>query len=146
MKKLFVFVLSLMLLGCTTVEKIEVDKDFTLTLFYIDTCADCKIFKKKVIPLLQDTYGDRITIHQYNMDDEGIEDIYDPIIDSLEDFDEDMYGLGPLIVVEGYFAKLGYIEGDEPYLIEDINFALKGEELGDELGAFRYIYKDEYHY
>lgn len=146
MKKLFVFVLSLMLLGCTPVEKIEVDKDFTLTLFYIDTCADCKIFKKKVIPLLQDTYGDRITIHQYNMDDEGIEDIYDPIIDSLEDFDEDMYGLGPLIVVEGYFAKLGYIEGDEPYLIEDINFALKGEELGDELGAFRYIYKDEYHY
>lgn len=146
MKKLFVFVLSLMLLGCTPVEKIEVDKDFTLTLFYIDTCADCKIFKKKVIPLLQDTYGDRITIHQYNMDDEGIEDIYDPIIDSLEDFDEDMYGLGPLIVVEGYFAKLGYIESDEPYLIEDINFALKGEELGDELGAFRYIYKDEYHY
>lgn len=146
MKKLFVFVLSLMLLGCTPVEKIEVDKDFTLTLFYIDTCADCKIFKKKVIPLLQDTYGDRITIHQYNMDDEGIEDIYDPIIDSLEDFDEDMYGLGPLIVVEGYFAKLGYIEGDEPCLIEDINFALKGEELGDELGAFRYIYKDEYHY
>ena len=146
MKKLFVFVLSLMLLGCTPVEKIEVDKDFTLTLFYIDTCADCKIFKKKVIPLLQETYGDRITIHQYNMDDEGIEDIYDPIIDSLEDFDEDMYGLGPFIVIEGYFAKLGYVEGDEPYLIEDIELALKGEELGDELGAFRYIYKDEYHY
>ena len=146
MKKLIIFLLAFMLVGCKPVEKIEVDKDFTLTFFYIETCADCKIFKKKVIPLLEDTFGDRITIQQYDMDSDGIETIYDPIIDSLEDFDEDMYGLGPLIVVEGYFAKLGYIEGDEPYLIEDINFALKGEELGDELGAFRYIYKDEYHY
>ena len=50
------------------------------------------------------------------------------------------------MVIEGYFAKLGYVEGDEDYLIEDINLALKGEELGDELGAFRYIYKAEYHY
>lgn len=146
MKKLLILLLTLVLLGCTPVEKIEVDKDFTLSFFYIETCADCKLFKKKVIPLLEDTYGDRITINMYDMDSEGIEDIYDPIIDSLEEFDEEMYGLGPFIVVEGYFAKLGYVEGDEPYLIEDINFALKGEELGDELGAFRYVYKDEYHY
>ena len=146
MKKLLIFVLSLMLLGCTPVEKIDVDKDFTLTFFYIETCADCKVFKKKAIPLLEATYGDRITINQYDMDSEGIEAIYDPIIDSLVDFDEEMYGLGPFIVIEGYFAKLGYTEGDEDYLIEDINLALKGEEMGDELGAFRYVYKDEYHY
>ena len=146
MKKLIIFLLAFMLVGCKPVEKIEVDKDFTLTFFYIETCADCKIFKKKVIPLLEDTFGDRITIQQYDMDSDGIETIYDPIIDSLEDFDEEMYGLGPFIVVDGYFAKLGYIEGDEPYLIEDIVSALKGEELGDELGAFRYMYKDEYHY
>ena len=146
MKKLIIFLLAFMLVGCKPVEKIEVDKDFTLTFFYIETCADCKIFKKKVIPLLEDTFGDRITIQQYDMDSDGIETIYDPIIDALEDFDEEMYGLGPFIVVDGYFAKLGYIEGDEPYLIEDIVSALKGEELGDELGAFRYMYKDEYHY
>ena len=146
MKKLIIFLLTLMLVGCKPVEKIDVDKDFTLTFFYIETCADCKTFKKKVIPLLEDTFGERITINQYDMDSEGIENIYDPVIDSLEDFDEDMYGLGPFIVIEGYFAKLGYVEGDEPYLIEDIELALKGEELGDELGAFRYTYKDEYHY
>lgn len=146
MKKLLIFLLTLTLLGCKPVEKIEVDKDFTLTLFYIETCADCKIFKKKAIPLLQDTYGDRITIQQFDLDAEGIQTIYDPIIDALEDFDEEMYGLGPLIVVEGYFAKLGYIEGDEDFLIEDINLVLQGKEMGDELGAYRYIYKDEYHY
>lgn len=146
MKKLFILLLTITLLGCQPVEKIEVEKDFTLTLFYIETCADCKIFKKKALPLLQDTYGDRITIQQFDLDAVGIEAIYDPIIDSLEDFDEEMYGLGPLIVIEGYFAKLGYIEGDEDFLIEDINLVLQGKEMGDELGAYRYIYKDEYHY
>ena len=112
MKKLLILLLTLVLLGCTPVEKIEVDKDFTLSFFYIETCADCKLFKKKVIPLLEDTYGDRITINLYDMDSEGIEDIYDPIIDSLEEFDEEMYGLGPFIVFDLYFAKLCFVEGD----------------------------------
>ena len=49
--------------------------------------------------------------------------------------------MGPFIVVEGYFGKLGYTEGDEDYLIDDIINAVEGNELSDELGAFRFMYK-----
>ena len=57
--------------------------------------------------------------------------------------------IGPKLNEDGSYVKINDQGTVEEYLEtpqEDINLALKGEELGDELGAFRYIYKAEYHY
>ncbi len=136
MKKLLILLLCICLYGCSYEEKEPVrklNKEVTLSLFYIDTCSECKEFKQKAIPYLQEQFGESLNVQLYNLDDEGIEDIYDPIIDRLEYFDEEYYGMGPFIVVEDYFALLGYTSGDETYLADDIENAVLNKELSLEL-------------
>lgn len=136
MKKLFIIVLTLLLCACSNKEKEPVrhlQKDVQLSFFYIDTCSECKEFKEKAIPYLKEQFANQIQINLYNLDDVGVEDVYDPIIDKLEYFDEEYYGMGPFIVVEDYFALLGYTTGDELYLADDIEKAVSNEELSLEL-------------
>lgn len=142
MKKIFIILLSVFILcGCTSTQQIELDKPVTLSFFYIKDCSQCQAFKKEVIPLLEKTFGNQMTIHQYDLDEEATEEIYDQVIDSLADFDEEFYGNGPFIVLEGYFAILGYSAGDEKYLLQDIEKVVKGEEPGYELEGLRFLYK-----
>ena len=42
--------------------------------------------------------------------------------------------------IEGYFAKVGYTSGDETYIVDDIQKAVAGEALGDELSGLRFSY------
>ncbi len=135
MKKLMMILLCICIIGCQKSNKPirNLNEQVSLSFFYIDTCSECKEFKKKAIPYLQKQFGDQLSIELYNLDDEGIEDIYDPIIDQLEYFDEEYYGMGPFIVVDGYFALLGYTLGDEVYLAADIEKAILNEELSLEL-------------
>ncbi|MEG0368058.1 MAG: hypothetical protein RR585_14545, partial [Coprobacillus sp.] len=95
------------------------------------------------IPYMEKMFGDQVTIDQYDFDDkEKSQDVYYKIIDSLKDFDQSLNGKGPFISVDGYFAKLGFVSGDEVELAKDIEKAVKHEELGYELEAFRFLYKD----
>ncbi|MCD7840750.1 MAG: hypothetical protein LUG46_09010 [Erysipelotrichaceae bacterium] len=143
MKKTLLILLSIFLLcGCSSkAETITLSHTVTLKFFYIETCSECKAFKKNVIPELEEAFGDSIIIEQYDLDDEDTLDVYDEVIDSLIDFDESYYGLGPAYALEGYFFKLGYTSGDEDYLIEDIQNALNDEELSDELSGLRFTYQ-----
>lgn len=136
MKRLLIILLTLCLYACSSNNKEplrQLEKEVNLSFFYIDTCSECKEFKEKAIPYLKEQFQDQLNIKLYNLDDKGIEDIYDPIIDSLEYFDEEYYGMGPFIVVEDYFALLGYTTGDETYLADDIEKAVLNEELSLEL-------------
>lgn len=144
MKKQLLILLSMfMLIGCkASPQKQDIKEHVTLSFFYITTCSECKEFKQKAIPYLKDTFQDQITINQYDLDDSKTEEVYDKVIDSLEDFDESMYGYGPFIVVEGYFALLGYTSGDEEYLVNDIIQATNHESLSDELSGMRFMFKE----
>lgn len=143
MKKKLVILLSILFLwGCESVPTKTLKQHVTLLFFYIDTCSECKAFKKEAIPYLEKTFGDSLTIDQYDLDDDATAPIYDKVIGSLSDFDESLYGNGPFYAVEGYFAKLGYTSGDEEYLVEDIEKAVLHQELGQELGGLRFLYKE----
>lgn len=141
-KRIISLFLVIVLMGCTSVQQIHLKKQVSLDFFYIQTCSQCQAFKKNVIPLLEETFQDDIVIHQYDLDEVSTEEKYDEVIDSLQDFDPEFYGNGPFIVLEGYFALLGYTEGDEDYLIEDIQRAVEGQELSYELEGLRFIYKE----
>ena len=114
----------------------------TLSFFYVETCSQCKAFKKEAIPYLEKMYGDSLVIQLYDLDDEKTEPIYDKVIDSLQDFDQEFYKKGPFYAVEGYFATVGYTSGDEEELAKDIEKAVNHEELGYELEAYRFLYKE----
>ncbi|MCD7949716.1 MAG: hypothetical protein LUG12_05610 [Erysipelotrichaceae bacterium] len=142
MKKTLLILLSIFLLcGCSKKNTITLSTTVTFKFFYIETCSECKAFKSNVISVLEDTFGDSIIIEQYDLDDESTQEVYDEVIDSLIDFDESYYGLGPAYALEGYFFKLGYTSGDEDYLIDDIEKAVNGEELSDELSGLRFTYQ-----
>ena len=137
--------LSLCLWGCQTTPQtptIQLKEHVTLLFFYTQTCPVCKSFKKNAIPYLEETFGDAMTIEKYDLDEDATAPIYDQVIDSLVDFDESQYGYGPFYAVKGYFAKLGYTEGDEEELAKDISKAVNHQELGYELEAERFLYKE----
>lgn len=144
MKKKLLLLLSLFLFWGCQKQKIvaqPLPKQVTLSFFYIETCSECKAFKKQAIPYLKDMFGDTLIIHQYDLDAKETEQKYDQVIDCLDQFDQEHYGKGPFYALEGYFANLGYIAGDEEELARDIQKAVNGEELGYELEAYRYLYK-----
>ena len=144
MKRLFYLLITsiLILTGCQSqTPKHPLSQEMTLSFFYIETCSQCQIFKDEAIPYLEDYFGETLVIHQYNLDDEKSHPLYQEVIDSLQDFDEEFYGQGPFYALDGYFAKVGYIEGDEKELALDIERALDNEPLSYELESFRYLYK-----
>lgn len=131
-----------LLLGCTPkVETINLEKKVKMDLYYLNTCSECKAFKETAIPYLEEKFQDSIEIHQYDLDDKDTEKSYDQVIDSIKDFDEEFYGYGPFIVVEGYFAILGYTVGDEEFIANDIVNATMNKPYSDELEGIRYLFQ-----
>lgn len=134
-KKLLVILF--MLVGCTTTQ-VDIKEKVTIQFFYLQTCSECKAFKEEAIPYLEKTFGENIEIHQYDLDDSKNTEIYDSYVDRIEYFDEEFYGWGPFVVVDDYFAVLGYNLGDEELLVQDIIHAVNGEKLCDELEGMRF--------
>lgn len=145
MKKKILFILSMMLLwGCqndkTSIQKITLSQPVTMLYFYIETCSECQSFKETAIPYLEETFGDSLTIQQYDLDDDTAQAVYEDVIDQLYQFDQSLYGMGPMYAIEGYFAKVGYTSGDETYIVDDIQKAVEGKTLSDELSGLRFSY------
>jgi len=133
----------LMLTGCLSrpIKQVTLTPSATLEFFAITTCSECAAFKKKAIPYLEKRFGESLTVTIYDMDDPSITEHYDHVIDSLKDFDEEYYGHSPFIVVDQYFALLGYNSGDEKALADDIEASVNGTGLSDELAMIRYEFK-----
>ena len=135
MKKKILFILSMMLLmGCQSsqqpINKITLTQPATLLYFYIETCSECQSFQDDAIPYLHETFGDTLTIQQYDLDDEATQAVYEDVI-------------GPMYALDGYFAKVGYTSGDEEYLVKDIDNAINDKALSDELSGLRFLYQQE---
>ena len=141
MKKIGICLMCLLcVLGCQRKE-VVLNQPVKLMFFYVETCSQCQAFKKHALPLLEDTFNDSIQIELYDLDEESTRDVYDCVIDRLDSFDYEYYGNGPFIVVDGYFALLGYNRGDEEFLVQDIQKVTSGKELGYELEGYRFLYK-----
>ena len=68
---------------------------------------------------------------------------YEDVITQLDQFDQSLYGMGPMYALDGYFAKVGYTSGDEEYLVKDIDNAINDKALSDELSGLRFLYQQE---
>ena len=130
-KKLFlIIVLLIPLVGCQS-QKNEWKGTYHLTYFYLKDCSNCQHFKKNVLPAIKKEFGKHIKIKAYDMDDEKTFDemkaSYQEHIDQIIDFNEDDYGYGPMVFLEGYFAILG--AGNEDDYVEHLVRAIQGKEL-----------------
>lgn len=120
MKKIIVCLLSFFIMislsGCEKIEKINWQDNYQMTYFYVEDCGNCQYFKENVLPAIQEEFGDHMTIVCYDMDTtdnfEDMKRVYDEHVEQIIDFDQDDYGYGPLVFLEGYIAILGAANED----------------------------------
>ena len=142
LKKILLIILLLVpLVGCQN-QKNEWKGTYHLTYFYLKDCSNCQHFKKNVLPAIKKEFGKHMKIKAYDMDDEQtldeMKESYQNHIDQIIDFDEDDYGYGPMVFLEGYIGILGAGNADE--YVEHLVNAIKGEKLNEAAEIETYYY------
>ena len=61
-------------------KKITLSQPVTMLYFYIETCSECQSFKETAIPYLEETFGDSLTIQQYDLDDDTTQAVYEDVM------------------------------------------------------------------
>lgn len=125
MKKVLL-IICLLLSACST------KPQYYLDLYYAKTCPVCRSFINYVIPELEKEYGKQMKITYYDIDEEESMDAYAKTCSLLEDYyyDENS-GSIPFIVLDGYFARVGYEIGDQDEMIQMIKDAIEGKMIQD---------------
>ena len=78
------------------------------------TCPHCRSFIQVVIPELEAEYGNQMDIIQMDIDEESSLEAYAKTCHLLEDYVvNDQSGSVPFIVLDGYFALVGYQMGED---------------------------------
>ncbi len=147
MKKIVqITILSICLLivtGCNE-EIVENDYRYTLHYYYLDVCNLCNEFSEEGIPLIEDELGDIVEIVYHDLDDVSIKEEYDEMLSRI-DVDSigiEYYGIGPTLILEDYFIKVGIYPGDYELFVQDIKNAINGEPLSDDLSFGRALFID----
>ena len=123
MKKVLLGLL-LLVSGCTQ------RPQYYLYLYYAKTCPVCKSFINNVIPTLEAEYGNQMLITQYDIDEEESLDHYAKTCSLLKEYyATEGSGSVPFIVLDGYFAQVGYEIGSDEEMIENIHNAIAGKEI-----------------
>lgn len=139
---LLVMILCIGLVGCQTKEKNSYTGTYTLKYFYVEGCSNCEYFSKNGLPLIEEEFGDHMEIIKYNMDDrESVDEVrnaYDEVVNNIIDFNQDDYGFGPFLVLDGYFAQLGVEDVD--YFLENLISAINDGKLGEPMDNDTYYY------
>ncbi|MDO5812307.1 MAG: hypothetical protein Q4Q31_04325 [Bacillota bacterium] len=139
MKKILILFLLILSVGC---QGNKWKDTYYLTYFYVEDCLNCQHFKKDVLPAIEKEFGKHMKIKAYDMDDEKtfeeMKASYQEHIDQIIDFNEDDYGYGPMVFLEGYLAILG--AGNEDDYVKHLVNAIQGKELNEASQNERYYY------
>lgn len=133
MKKILL-ILSLLLVGC------QRQPQYYLYVYYAKTCPVCRSFINVVIPELEEKYGSQMMITKLDIDKEESIEAYAKTCSLLEGYKvTDDSGSVPFIVLDGYFAKVGYDIGEDDEILQAIDDAIKGKELSSNLKNVYYF-------
>ena len=141
-KLIIVMILCFGFVGCQKKEKNVYTETYTLKYFYVEGCSNCEYITKNVLPLIEEEFGNHMKIVKYDMDDretvEEVKEAYNDVVDNIIDFNQDDYGFGPFLVLDGYFAQLGVDDADQ--FLDNLITAVKDEKLGEPKGSDTYYY------
>lgn len=134
--------MMLTLNGCQQKSHHEWDQQYQLTYFYVEDCANCQYFSENVIPAIEEEFGSHMEIVSYDMDtDENFDEMktaYDTHIAQIIDFNQDDYGFGPMVFLEGYIAILGAGNADD--YVDHLVKAILDEQIDDANDNETYYY------
>lgn len=133
MKKwLIVFILFLS--GCQS------QPQYYMYVYYAKTCPICRAFIANVLPELEEQYGEKMAITKMDIDEESSIDAYAKTCSLLEDYyADDDSGSVPFIVLDGYFAKVGYEIDEQDEILQAVENAIEGKELPSTLEDVYYF-------
>lgn len=125
-------------IGCTT------RPQYYLYVYYAKTCPVCKSFINNVVPELEKKYGKTMKITYYDIDEETSIDAYAKTCSLLENYYlDDNSGSVPFIVLDGYFAKIGYEIGQQNEIIQAIDDAISHKTISSQLNDVYYFKKEK---
>ena len=135
LRKIILCIVSFFILisfnGCTKKEKNNWQDDYQITYFYVEDCANCQYFKDNVLPAIEEEFGKHMKIVSYDMDTqdnfEEMKKVYDEHIAQIIDFDQNDYGYGPMVFLEGYIAILG--AANEDNYVNHLIQAIKNQKM-----------------
>lgn len=134
MKKLLLILC--LLVGC------QKTPQYTLYLYYAKTCPICQSFINEVIPEIKEEYGNQIEIIYYDIDEEESMDAYAKTCSLLENYSiNDQSGNIPFIVLDGYFAKIGYNTDQKEEILQVIRENIQHQEITVHLDEY-YQFQD----
>lgn len=142
-KVLMVIILLFGVIGCQKKEKNVYTDTYTLEYYYLQGCPNCENFTKNGLPLIKEEFGDHMKIIEYDMDDqdtlEQVKSAYDKQVNKIIDFNQEDYGYGPFLVLEGYYAQLGVSDVDK--YLDNLIAAINGEKLSgpDKIETYYYF-------
>lgn len=121
---------KLMLILCFLLTACSPQPQYYLYLYYAKTCPVCQSFINHVIPELEEEYGNQMKIIYYDIDEEASIESYAKTCSLLKNYYvDDNSGSVPFIVLDGYFARVGYEIGDQDEMIQMIHDAIAGKPL-----------------
>lgn len=157
-KILLILITLFSVFGCDK-EQTSVDiEPFNVYYFYNQTCPHCKQVKEQLIPQIENKYKDKVTITAYDIDKKESVSLYDNYI-GLYDKDQDEWlvegvlegvdqelacyeRLVPLVVIDEYYAFLGYSSEMLDAYMQDIHLALQGRKLATgDIANDRWLFK-----
>ncbi len=115
---------------------------YYLYVFYAKTCPVCQSFIQVVIPQLQDEYKESMNVTLLDIDIEENRDRYAKICSLLDSYYvNDQSGSVPFIVLDGYFAKVGYEIGEDQEIIKFIHQMIHQQDISIQLKDVYYFKK-----
>ena len=135
MKKILL-ILSLTLCSCTHNPK------YYLYIYYAPACRVCHSLIQLVVNDIEEYYQDDIEVIMMDIDQEDNIEAYAKTCSLLEGYElNDSSGDVPFLVLDGYFAKVGFdiLEADD--LKKAITDSIEGKEISKEIKGI-YYFKD----
>jgi len=131
-----IILLSLLLLlsGCTS------KPQYYLYIYYAKTCPICHSILTTAVPLIEDKYGNSMKIYEMDIDEDKSLELYAKTCSLLDNYYvNENSGDVPFIVLDGYFAALGYEAGMQEELVQAIDQAINGEKISFDFDEIYYF-------
>lgn len=122
--KLFKWLLVVsMLCACHTSPR------YTLSIYYAKTCRVCQYVRSYLVEEIQETYP-MVNIVEKDIDESGVMDEYAYTCSRLQDYQvNDHSGSVPFIVMEDYFAWVGFNDEQKEDLMSMIDAVVTNQSL-----------------
>lgn len=131
----FIILIAYLFINTSTSKQ---NKTLYVEVYSLKTCVSCEQVQEKLPDYLKKEFGNNVSITILDIDQKENYIKYENMVKSLDDFNLEFYNQFPVIDIVDYFAIVGYNNGYEEEIANDIKRMDKGSHLGKILENYRF--------